>query len=219
MQIAPDARAASNKAGLVVLAFLSLGVTAGANGLGAWAFPAHLWIARACVLSSVLALVIYLSIRPDRPFAMPRPCTPWRTVAVLSGTWLAVWLLALVAYAMVRGEWIAYVAGAAGVACFVVIGPLQEELFFRGAIFELADRAFGTDAAPILISTALFSLYHLQLHHFHMSRFLVLQLAFTLPMGMVFARLRRLTDSIWPGFVLHVLTNAPSAFGVVPHVA
>jgi membrane protease YdiL (CAAX protease family) len=90
-------------------------------------------------------------------------------------------------------------------------------MLFRGAIFELAERTFFRSAvAPVLVSTVLFSLYHLQLHQFHVTPFVATQLAFTVPMGIVFGRLRALSGSIWPSFVVHVLTNFPHCFGATP---
>ena len=116
-----------------------------------------------------------------------------------------------------QGRWVAYTHGPARLLCFALVGPLAEELLFRGAIFELAGRIFSRSAiAPALVSTVLFSLYHLQLHQFHVTPFVAMQLAFTVPMGLVFARLRALSGSIWPSFGVHVLTNLPHCFGAVP---
>ena len=120
-------------------------------------------------------------------------------------------------YALSQGKWVAYTRGPASLLCFALIGPLTEELLFRGAIFELAERTFvRSTIAPLLLSTLLFSLYHLQLHQFRVTPFVAVQLAFTLPMGWVFARLRALSGSIWPSFGLHVLTNLPHCFGAPP---
>ena len=128
-----------------------------------------------------------------------------------------VWLLGSYAYAISRGQWNAYLVGTAPLIGFLVLGPLGEELLFRGAVFELAERRFPASTfAPILLSSVLFSAHHLQLHGFNITPFVLAQLAFTLPMGLVFARVRMLTGSIWPGLLLHVLTNLPHAFGSPP---
>lgn len=97
---------------------------------------------------------------------------------------------------------------------FVITGPLNEELLFRGVLFELLQRRFPlSDRPAILVSSLLFSIHHLQLHGFRVTRFVLLQLAFTFLMGWVLARLRQKSDSIWPGYAVHVLTNLPHAFG------
>jgi membrane protease YdiL (CAAX protease family) len=138
----------------------------------------------------------------------------------LSIIWLVSWLLAVSAWAVLRGEWEAYVVGPFAILGFTLLGPVTEELLFRGAIFELAERAFpARPLLPILISTVLFSAYHLQLHGYIIAPFVVLQMMFTLPMGFVFATLRHWSGSLWPGLVLHMLTNLPHAFGAPPSAA
>jgi membrane protease YdiL (CAAX protease family) len=138
----------------------------------------------------------------------------------LSLLWLVSWLLAASAWALLQGKWEAYVVGAFAILGFILLGPLTEELLFRGAIFELAQRSYpATALTPILISTVLFSAYHLQLHGFTITPFVLLQMAFTLPMGFVFATLRAWSGSLWPGLVLHILTNLPHAFGAPPSAA
>jgi membrane protease YdiL (CAAX protease family) len=118
---------------------------------------------------------------------------------------------------MAAGHWIRYrlANGTGQIIGFLLFGPAQEELLFRGAIYELTKRSsHGTSSlAPILVSSIMFSLHHLQLHGYHLSGAAALQLAFTLPMGLVFASLRAASDSLWPGFALHVLTNLPGVFG------
>ena len=200
---------------LVFIGVASLVVTLASNGLAGQALPSQQrWLAGACVPSLLAAIFIYLLAAPARPFAWAWSDTPWRRLIRLSALWLSVWLAGLVLYAVAHGKWFAYTHGAASLLCFGLIGPLGEELLFRGAIFELAQRTFIRSAlAPLLISTLLFSLYHLQLHHFRVTPFVLMQMAFTLPMGLVFARVRALSGSIWPAFGLHVLTNLPSCFG------
>jgi membrane protease YdiL (CAAX protease family) len=98
---------------------------------------------------------------------------------------------------------------------FLALGPLQEELLFRGAIFELAQRSrFGTDSrAAIWISTIFFALHHLQLHGFEFNWAALVQIGFAMPMGLVFGAIRAETDSLWPGLAVHVATNLPGAIG------
>jgi membrane protease YdiL (CAAX protease family) len=205
---------------LLAVAVLSLFITFAANSMLARALPTISGIGASCIASATAALVLYLAIRPLHPFAPPLPSTRWRRVVQWSICWLVVWLCASVAVALVQGGWHAYTAGAFAILGFVLLGPLTEELLFRGAIFELAERAYPhSPSAPILLSTILFSLYHLQIHSYEVTPFVVAQLAFTLPMGYVFAKLRCASGSLWPGFVAHVLTNLPHAFGAPPSAA
>lgn len=198
---------------------LSLGLVTTANR--GWYFfaqrfaPGAQWVAETCIVSLLLCSLVYLSIRPRRPFALPQRDTDWRRIIRVSTIWLAVWLGASFAAATHAGHWIAYTSGAASVAGFLFFGPLQEELLFRGAIFELAQRVFPRSPAfmPILISSIFFSLHHFELHHYHATRAALLQVGFTFPMGLVFGALRRDSDSVWPALGLHFLTNLPGCFG------
>ena len=205
---------------LVFLALLSLVLVTTCNrlaaaGLRTMAAPDLLWVAGLCVPSLVACALIYLGVRPERPFGAPIPETRWPRVLRLAGTWLVVWLIASTVAATVAGHWIRYASGAPAIACFVVVGPLQEEVLFRGALFELAERGCpGRRAAlPVLLTTVPFCLQHFQFHGYRADASALGQVAFTIPMGLVFGRLRSETGSLWPGVVVHVLTNLPGAFG------
>ena len=209
-----------SRVGLTLVCLLSLGLITTTNGMWysvAQKFaPAVAWLAGTCVASLVVCVAVYLGIRPAKPFAMPRPDTDWRGVFRLSGIWLAVWLLASIARAAQLGHWIAYAHGAVAVGAFLIFGPLQEELLFRGAIFELVKRAFPSSRAlmPILISSVFFSLHHFELHHYRATPAALLQVGFTFPMGIVFGTLRSESGSLWPALVLHFFTNLPGCFGL-----
>ena len=205
---------------LLIVGTVSLFVTYAANNALRHSLPQMTGIGSSCIASAAAALLIYMAIRPSRPFAWALRTTPWPRVIRLSTIWLGSWLLAASAWALLHGKWEAYVVGAFAILGFTLLGPLTEELLFRGAIFELAQRSYPAKTlVPILISTVLFSAYHLQLHGFRITPFVVLQLAFTLPMGFVFATLRAWSGSLWPGLVLHMLTNLPHAFGAPPSAA
>lgn len=172
------------------------------------------WLSATCLPAVVVAIALYVAIRPARPFALWQPTTPWKRVKLLSILWLATWMLGSLLYALSQGAWIAYVTGVAAVLGFVLVGPLTEELLFRGAVFELAERAWPkTPLFAITLSSALFSAYHLQLHAYQVTPFVMFQLVFTLGMGYVLALVRSFSGSIWPGLVLHVATNLPHAIG------
>ncbi len=209
--------AGKHKHWLIAVGILSLFITYLSNSIFARTLPHIPGIGASCVASVISAMAIYIAVRPSHVFALALPSTPWRRVVKLSIVWIVLWLVAATTAALMRGSWHAYAVGSLAILGFVLLGPLTEEFLFRGAIFELAERSYPANAwAPVMLSTILFSAYHLQLHGFKITPFVVLQLAFTLPMGIVFATLRHWSGSLWPGFVLHVLTNLPHAFGAPP---
>ncbi|HEY1768876.1 MAG TPA: CPBP family intramembrane glutamic endopeptidase [Chthoniobacterales bacterium] len=209
----------SHRVELVLLCLISLGLITTTNGIAYSVAqklaPSLTWLAETCIASLIVCVVVYLSIRPARPFAMPRPDTDWRRVLRLSSVWLVVWLLGSAARAAQVGHWVAYAHGAAAIAAFLIFGPLQEEFLFRGAIFELAKRAFPSSRAflPILISSVFFSLHHFELHGYRATPAALLQVGFTFPMGIVFGALRSESGSLWPALILHFFTNLPGCFG------
>jgi membrane protease YdiL (CAAX protease family) len=210
-------RTSKHRLHLLVVGCLSLCLTYFANSALGRALSSVPGIAASCLASATVALAVYVSIRPNRPFAWVVDSTPWNNIFRLSALWLSAWLLGSIGVGMVDGAWHAYAIGLLPVLGFVIFGPLSEELFLRGAIFELAERSFPSSSmAPIAISTALFSAYHLQIHAFKLTPFVLMQLGFTLPLGYVLASLRRWSGSLWPGLVLHILTNLPHAIGLDP---
>ncbi len=133
----------------------------------------------------------------------------------LAVRWLLAWLAASALAALVTGHWIRYTSGTLAIVCFVLVGPLQEELLFRGALFELAERGWpaGGPWVPVLLTTVPFALQHFQFHQYRLTADALIQVGFTVPMGIVFGRLRQESGSLWPGLAVHVLTNLPGAFG------
>ena len=87
-------------------------------------------------------------------------------------------------------------AFAANVAAFAIVGPIVEELTFRGLGFSLLER-FGRTAAVLLVGLA-FGLWHGLLD--------ALPILTALGVGLAYLRAR--TDSVYPGIALHVGFNA-----------
>jgi membrane protease YdiL (CAAX protease family) len=79
----------------------------------------------------------------------------------------------------------------------VLVAPFSEELFFRGFLFGGLEARFGWKKSA-LISALLFAMFHLDLA----------SLVPTFLLGWIFANLYHQSRSIWPGIVLHFLTNA-----------
>jgi membrane protease YdiL (CAAX protease family) len=79
----------------------------------------------------------------------------------------------------------------------VVLGPLVEELVFRGFLFAAFDRSLSRPWV-VLATALLFAAYHLD----------PLQSLAVLPLGLVLGWLRSATGGIWAGLTLHVVNNA-----------
>lgn len=205
--------------GLAALGLITSANRLGGRGLQAIGATGFAWLAELCLPSFLVCLALYLWSRPARPLALPRPDTDRRLLLRLGGTWLLIWVAGSAIAALIAGHWIRYTTGRLAIPCLVVVGPLQEELFFRGALFELAERGWPASGTwgPIVATTLPFALQHFQFHGYRLDRAALFQVGFTLPMGMVFGRLRQASGSLWPGLVVHVLTNLTGAFGTGAH--
>ena len=82
------------------------------------------------------------------------------------------------------------------------VGPLAEELFFRGMILPRMTR-FGQKTA-LVFSALLFALYHVNLYQFF----------YAFGLGLLLGTLYLKTGSIWMGYVLHAAINLLG--GVLP---
>ncbi len=78
----------------------------------------------------------------------------------------------------------------------VILAPLAEEVLFRGFLFAGFRQRFGWVKA-LLLSSAIFASFHLQLVAFIPTFLLGAVLAFTY----------QRSNSIWPGIILHFLVN------------
>jgi membrane protease YdiL (CAAX protease family) len=137
----------------------------------------------------------------------------WRDVALGCGLLIAIYviviinnLIMLALGVITQAEAIFEVLGnLESPVLFVIVGvilaPVLEELFFRGFVFKGLREKYGWKAA-LVISSAIFSVFHLQV-------------ATLLPMfllGGLFAYLYQRTESVFPGMIMHFLVNA---FGMV----
>ncbi|MCR4738871.1 MAG: CPBP family intramembrane metalloprotease [Lachnospiraceae bacterium] len=87
-----------------------------------------------------------------------------------------------------------------------VIGPLCEELTFRGVIFSGLKRS-GRIFASIILSAVFFGLMHMNLN----------QLFYAFYLGICFALLTEATGSILPSFLCHFLINGYNT--AMPYIA
>lgn len=176
--------------------------------------PAAGWIATAAIPSCLAIGGLFFCLASRSVLRWPRlgPADR-RSVVRTSVLWLTVWLTGSAITAYATGHWTTYAIGWPAILAFLVFGPVGEELLFRGLIFEQARRLWTETASPaIWLSTIAFSLHHIQLHRFPLDKAALAQLAFTVPMGLVFAQLRERSGSLWPALLLHVATNIPAAF-------
>jgi hypothetical protein len=83
----------------------------------------------------------------------------------------------------------------------VTIGPLMEELFFRGFLYPVLERRVGVPAG-ILLTALPFGLMHLPQYGYEWSAVLIIFLV-----GVVLTAVRAWTKSVAAGFLMHVGYN------------
>ncbi len=84
----------------------------------------------------------------------------------------------------------------------VLVAPLVEEVVFRGFIYPVLERQWGPIAAVVLTALMFTSLHVTQLWGSWMAVSLILFV------GLVLSLARAVTDSLRPGFLLHLSYNA-----------
>lgn len=88
-----------------------------------------------------------------------------------------------------------------GIACITLLGPILEELLFRGAITKVLLNKYSPVTA-ILLSGFIFGLYHVN----------PVQVVGGCLSGFLFAWLYYRTKSLVPGILIHILNNAFSVY-------
>ena len=84
-----------------------------------------------------------------------------------------------------------------------VIGPLAEELAFRGIIYA-GLRKSGRLLSAIVLQALLFGLMHLNIN----------QMSYAIVLGIAFGMLDEVTNSLWPGIIGHFMINFGSVVAV-----
>ncbi len=82
----------------------------------------------------------------------------------------------------------------------VILGPVIEELMFRGVLLKMFGAACGTVAASV-ITAVLFSLMHTE----------PVQMVYTFALGVILAAIRVKSTSLWPPIFLHLSFNITGA--------
>lgn len=88
---------------------------------------------------------------------------------------------------------------------FFIITPIVEELIFRSWLFAEVKRL--TKFSPVLITSILFAIQHLQYYNFTLTWFAQFQIEYTFFLGLVLARLRLKSGSIYIPLAIHMLIN------------
>lgn len=166
--------------------------------------PAVALLANVFVVA-VLLLWFRLRHKPLGKAAGLRRCSGW-TAAFSAFAALGLFVAINLALALLPEAWLtAYNADMAPIAStglltalsIVVVGPLAEELVFRGIIQTRLERAMPVWAAVVL-QAVLFGVTHGT----------PVQMAYAFLMGLVFGLLRSRTGSILPGLAAHAAFNA-----------
>ena len=92
----------------------------------------------------------------------------------------------------------------ASYAVFIVWIPIAEELLFRGWMFGVLERYRWY---PIVATSALFSLHHIQYGNYQITRFLLFQMAYTFMLGIFLGTMRKASGNIYLGILLHIFIN------------
>ncbi|MGH3072524.1 MAG: lysostaphin resistance A-like protein [Gaiellaceae bacterium] len=160
----------------------------------------------ALLLSLVVALTIGV---PRREVLALRPPAAWgRAIGLAFGAVIAIFIGAAVALSLSgAGDeqnltpegWDGSRAGAYALSflAIVFLGPITEELLYRGVGLTLLLERFGMPVA-VVVTSVLFGLGH----------GLLLSLAAFVWFGIVAAFVRLRTDSIYPAFIVHGTFNA-----------
>lgn len=86
----------------------------------------------------------------------------------------------------------------------IILGPIVEELMFRGVLLKMFGASVGVFFS-IIITSALFSVAHADL----------VQIAYTFVLGLVLAIVRYKSTSLWSAVALHVAFNLSGAFAAM----
>lgn len=131
-----------------------------------------------------------------------------RLIVVLSAAWLTVLAVATFGFDVGTSHWeslrLDLVVG-------LVMGVVAEELVFRGAVFQLAERVRpGREGSllsfPVLVSGGLFALGHLQYWQFDVGETFAARY-YTFALGLILGMTRGRSRSLWPPLAIHMVGN------------
>ncbi len=158
----------------------------------------------------LVLMVIAIELPKREFFALHRPAS-WPTalgfallayVTIFAGAGLIIWALgAGDEQGLTPDAWDSSRAGAyaANFVAIAIVGPIVEELMYRGAGITLLMARYGAPVAAVVTALA-----------FGLGHGLVLALAALVFFGLVMAFLRLKLDSVYPCILVHCLFNATS---------
>jgi membrane protease YdiL (CAAX protease family) len=195
----------------LVLGVAALGYAGRATGGKPPRDALFLWstaLSESVLFTVILGLVVAIAAGlPTREAFALRPPKSWAAAARIAVvTFVAVYVVTAVVtpflhpgreQGLTPSGWDGSRAGqfAANAAVFVVVGPLVEELTFRGLGFALLER-FGRPVAVVLVGIA-FGVWH----------GLIDALPVLIAFGTLLAYLRSRSGSLYPGLILHATFN------------
>lgn len=140
--------------------------------------------------------------------------TSWKTVLVLLGVFIGLFLLSLLLDMFIQAPQDAEFSTQAYASsvwppllwiAVVVFAPVFEEAFFRGFLFAGFSRSRLGPIGAIIITAVLWAALHTQYSPYGMITIFVL--------GLVFGTTRVITDSLWSTLFLHSLWNLAAIIG------
>ncbi len=133
-------------------------------------------------------------------YAFPSlPCMGW---TLLAGVGAIVLVSGLDAALSFLPDWMESTfdvlqSGWTGIACVALLGPILEELLFRGAVMDVLLRNYRP-AGAIVLSGLVFGVFHIN----------PAQVVGACFIGFLLGWLYYRTRSLWPGILVHVLNNS-----------
>ncbi len=127
------------------------------------------------------------------------PCMGW---AVLAGASAIVLLMGLDDVLSFLPDWLEMTFDKLqdswlGILCVALLGPVLEELLFRGAITDVLLRKY-TPVGAVLLSGLIFGVFHIN----------PAQVVGACLIGFLLGWMYWRTRSLWPGIIIHVLNNS-----------
>lgn len=123
------------------------------------------------------------------------------------------WLMVTAYFVLIKEVWVPQLKDWVDYVAFMMTGLIGEEILFRGILFDLSIKVFGEKtflsfSAPVFWSSILFGFQHLAYHGFALNTASMTQVTYILVMGIVFARIKENTGSLWAVIALHMVSNS-----------
>lgn len=125
----------------------------------------------------------------------------------------AIWLIATAYFVLIKKVWVPTLKDWIDYVAFMITGLIAEEILFRGIIFDLSTKVFGDKkllsfSMPVLFSAVVFGLQHLAYHKFEINAASITQVIYTTFTGIVFARIKESTGSLYWVILFHMINNS-----------